>query len=98
MPTLTVKVSKQLRAKIIATAKRRRISQSDLVRQAIETSLREGATMPGPTLYDQIKDLIEALPKDGPKTDRSTNKDAMRGFGLDNAEYRKRYGRDRRPR
>ena len=97
VPTLTVKISKQLRAKIAAAAKRRRISQSELVRQAIEESLREPIP-PGESLYDQIKDLIDALPTDGPVTDRSTNKKWMEGFGLDNAQYKAKYSRARRPR
>jgi predicted transcriptional regulator len=97
VPTLTVKISKQLRARLAAAAKRRRVSQSELVRQAIEESLREPIPA-GESLYDKVKDLIDALPRGGPVTDRSTNKKWMEGYGLDNAQYKERFGRARRPR
>lgn len=97
VPTLTVKISNQLRARISAAAKRRRISQSELVRQAIEENLREPVPA-GQSLYDQISDLIEALPRGGPVSDRSTRKKRLEGYGLDNAQYREKFGRDRRPR
>ncbi len=84
VPTLTLKISKQLRAQIAAAAKRRQISQSELVREAIEASLRQRLA-PEPSAYDSIRDLIEALPNEGPVTDRSTNKKWLAGFGLDNA-------------
>ncbi len=96
MPTLTVKISKQLGQRIAAEAKLRRISQSQLVRDAIEASLRPPAA--GPSPYDLIKDLVETLPKRGPKTDRSTNPKYMEGYGLDNRQYREKFGRDRRHR
>ena len=93
VPTLTVKISKQLRARLAAAAKRRRTTQSELVRQAIEEHVREPIPV-GESLYDQIKDLIEALPapaKDEPLTDRARNsKKWMEGFGLDNAQLRAR--------
>ena len=96
MPTLTLKITPQLRAQIAAAAKRQRISQSQFVRLAIEESLR-APLLAGPSAYDLIADLIEGLPKPkGPKTDRSTNKKWMEGFGLDNAQYRKQFGRARR--
>lgn len=98
MPTLTVKITKQLRARITATAKRRGITRSELVRDAIETTLRDPAK-PQPTAYDLIKDLIEALPVEpGPPTDRSTNKKCMEGFGLDGPQYREWLRRERRTR
>ena len=98
VPTLTVKISKQLRSRLVAAARRRGVTQSDLVRQAIEHALLEDP-LPGPSAYDLIADLIEKLPKPkGPPTDRSTNKKYLEGYGLDNRQYRKKYGRDRRPR
>ena len=93
VPTLTVKISKQLRAKLAAAAKRRRTSQSELVRQAIEEYLREPASL-RESAYDQIKDLIESLPapaENEPRTDRARNpKKWMEGYGLDNAQLRAR--------
>ena len=87
VPTLTVKISKQLRQQIAAAAKRRRITQSELVREAIEKSLRSQTTA-GPSAFDLISDLI-GIGDEGP-SDLSTNKKHMAGFGLDNAEMRDR--------
>lgn len=96
VPTLTVKISKQLRARLAAAAKRRRTSQSEVVRQAIEEYLREPIPA-GESAYDQIKDLIEALPAPAEgeaRTDRARNmKKWMEGFGLDNAQLRTLRGR-----
>lgn len=93
VPTLTVKISKQLRARLAAAAKRRRTSQSELVRQAIEEHLREPIPA-GESAYDLIKDLIESLPapaKNEPLVYRARNsKKLMEGFGLDNAQLRAR--------
>ncbi len=96
VPTLTVKITKQLRARLVAAAKRRGVTQSELVRDAIETSLRAPVT-PGPSAYDLIADLIEGLPADGP-SDLSTNKKYMEGFGLDGPQYREWLRRERRTR
>ena len=89
VPTLTVKISKQLRAKLAAAAKRRRTTQSELVRQAIEEHLREPIPA-GESVYDQIKDLIEGLPPPDDKspTDLARNKKWLKGLGLDNAQLR----------
>ena len=97
MPTLTVKITKQLRAKLVATAKRRGVTQSELVRDAIETSLR-APVKPGPSAYDLIADLIEGLPGDGGPSDLSSNKKYMEGYGLDGPRFREWARRERRPR
>jgi len=66
------------------------MTQSELVREAIEKSLRE---QPNPTGYDLIRDIIEGLPKPtGPKTDRSTNPKYLEGLGLSGPEYRAKFG------
>ena len=96
---MTLKLPKILRLQVAAAAKRRGVTQSELVRQAIEKLLRDDAAAPqSPTPYDLIRDLIEKLPKGGPKTDRSTNKKYMEGYGLDGPEYRKWLRRARRTR
>ena len=87
MPTLSIKLAKQLRAKLAMTAKLRGVTQSALVREAIEESLRP----PVPSPYDQIADLIEALPAPS-KSDRPTDSARnphMGGFGLDGPALRK---------
>lgn len=98
VPTLTVKITKKLRTQLVTAARNRHVSVSELVRRAIETSLRE----PGPTgstAYDLVRDLIEGLPKRrGSPTDRSTNPKYLEDLGLDNRQYREKYGRDRRSR
>jgi hypothetical protein len=96
VPTLTVKITKQLRALIAAAASRRGITQSELVRDAILASLRDPAK-PGPSAYDLVADLIAGLPKSGPG-DLSTNKKYMEGFGLDGPRYREQLRRGRRAR
>ena len=101
VPTLTLKISKQLRSQIASAAKRRGITQSELVRQAIESTLR--AHQPVASAYDRISDLIGIY--DGPG-DLSTNKKYMEGFGLDGAslwtidsdfQIYRRHGRQRIP-
>ena len=89
VPTLTVKISKPLRARLAAAAKRLRTTQSELVRQAIEDHLREPIPA-GESLYDQVKDLIEGLPPPDDKspTDLARNKKWLEGLGLDNAQLR----------
>ncbi len=94
VPTLTVKITKQLRARLVAAAKRRGVTQSELVRDAIETSLRAPDASSGPTLFDQISDLIGIVDRGPPEL--STNKKYLEGFGLDGPEYRKKLARDRR--
>jgi hypothetical protein len=94
VPTLTVKITKQLRAKLVATAKRRGVTQSELVRDAIETSLRAPDATTGPSLFDQISDLIGVTAAGPP--DLSTNKKYLEGLGLDGPAYRKQVARDRR--
>jgi hypothetical protein len=99
VPTLTLKISKQLKSQITAAAKRREISISELVRQGIERELREH-TFPGPSLYDLSRDLC-GISNRG-ISDLSTNKKHMEGFGLTGPAYReflkKKQSRDRRSR
>ena len=97
MPTLTVKITKQLRARLVAAAKRRGVTQSELVRDAIGTSLH-APVKPSPNAYDLIADLIEGLPVDDGPSDLSTNKKYMQGFGLDGPQYREWLRRERRTR
>jgi len=87
MPTLSIKIPKQLRSALATAAKLRGVTQSELVRDAIEASLRP----PVPSAYDQIADLIEALPAPGKNdllTDHARNP-CWEGYGLDGPAFRK---------
>jgi predicted DNA-binding protein len=101
VPTLTLKVPKLIKAQITAAAKQRGVTQSELVRRAIEAHLREEPTQPTP--YDLVADLIEKLParRSHPRLDPSKKRD-WDGFGLPGPEYRvwlkKRARHDRRTR
>ena len=101
VPTLTLKVPKLLKAQITAAAKVRGVTQSELLRRAIEAHLRDESTQPTP--YDLVRDLIEKLPakRKHPRLDPSRKED-WQGFGLPGPEYRawlkKRARRDRRTR
>lgn len=88
MPTLSIKLPKQLRAKLAAAAKHRGITQSAFVRQAIEVHLRmPEALSSGLSLFDQMSDLI-GIADDGPP-DLATNPVHMEGLGLDGPARRK---------
>ena len=86
---MSFKIPRTVQLQIAALAKGRGVTQSELVCEAIEKLLREDAAPRASlTPYDLIRDLIERLPKGGPKTDHSNNK-KMEGYGLDGPEYRK---------
>ncbi len=101
MPVITLKVSKLLKEVIAVAAKKRALTQSELVRRAIESYLREQPEQPTP--YDLVRDLIENLPHQprSPRLDPAKKED-WGGFGLTGPEYRawlkKRRQRDRRHR
>jgi Arc/MetJ-type ribon-helix-helix transcriptional regulator len=78
MGTLTVKLSQPLQAKLDALVKKRGLSKSDLVREAIERLVDGAERRPQVSVHDLIKDLIG--PGRGPK-DLSTNPKHMKGFG-----------------
>ena len=99
MPVITLKVSKLLKEVITIAAKKRALTQSELIRRAIEAYLREQPQQPTP--YELVRDLIENLPKKptAPRLD-PTKKEDWGGFGLSGPEYRawlkKRRQRERR--
>ena len=76
MTTITCKISEKLNAHLEALARRRRVSKSAILRQALENKLSARAA--APSAYDLVKHLCATLR--GPK-DLSTNPKHMRGFG-----------------
>lgn len=77
MPTLTLKVSEETAAYLVAESKRLGISKSRLMRDAIEKRLRRSKATP--SLYDRMKDGFGCF--DSGVTDLSTNKKYMEGYG-----------------
>jgi metal-responsive CopG/Arc/MetJ family transcriptional regulator len=77
MKSITVKVSSRLSARVATLAKKRKISRSEVVRQAIEAIPDE--TPETDTILHRVRHLVGVL-TDLPK-DLSTNKKYMRGFG-----------------
>ncbi len=78
MKTLSLKVSEELEAKLTRAARRRKISKSALVREAIEKEVdREPAPLKG-SVADLASDLIGCL--EGPG-DLSYNPKHMEGYG-----------------
>ncbi|HJU04983.1 MAG TPA: CopG family transcriptional regulator [Nitrospiraceae bacterium] len=77
MKTLTLKLEDALYAKVLALAKRRRTTQSAVIRDAIAACFRQKASHMGSAL-DLSKDLAGCVT--GP-SDLSTNKAHLRRFG-----------------
>lgn len=78
MSTVSLKVSDPLAAELAETARRRGVSKSALIRDALEAYLHgSGAARSGSAL-SKAADLVGSL--SGPE-DLSTNKDYLEGFG-----------------
>ncbi len=61
MKTVTLKLPDDLHAILIATARRRHTSKSDVVRQAIEAYLNGGGAVPRGSLVELAADLIGSV-------------------------------------
>jgi predicted DNA-binding protein len=70
--TLSIKVPKELKARLRAAAKGRHTKPSTLVREALELVISGAARKRKPSLYDLSRDLFEQLGRGGPR-DLSTN-------------------------
>jgi hypothetical protein len=70
--TLSIKVPKELKARLRAAAQSRHTNPSTLVREALELVVSGTATSSKPSLYDLSKDLFENRGRPGPR-DLSTN-------------------------
>lgn len=77
MPTITVKLSHELDSRLKAIVRKRGISKSEVVREAIERMTAAPAA-PAPSALDLLGDLCGA--GSGP-ADLSTNPKYMEGFG-----------------
>ena len=78
MTTITCKISEKLNAHLEAMSRRRRISKSAILREALESKAKGAARSAAPSAYDLVRHLRGSLR--GPK-DLSTNPRHMKGFG-----------------
>ena len=80
MTTITCKIPTALDAELEAVADKRRVSKSVVVRQALETTLKQQKDAPV-SAFDLMKDGC-GIVKGGP-ADRSWNKKHLKGYGRD---------------
>lgn len=78
MKTVSLRMAVTLDRKLAAAAKRRDVSKSDLIREAVESFLSSRDATRAGSCLDLAGDLIGSL--EGPD-DLSFNKRHMRGFG-----------------
>ena len=78
--TLSIKVPKELKARLRAAAKMRQTKPSALVREALELVISGAAANSKPSLYDLSKDLFQDLGRGGPR-DLSTNRRHLDNLG-----------------
>ena len=78
MTPISLKMPRRLAAELSEAARRRGVSRSALIRQAIEAFLRAEEADQPMSAFSQAADFAGAFP--GP-TDLSSNPDYMRGFG-----------------
>ncbi|GJL56230.1 MAG: hypothetical protein NPIRA02_33620 [Nitrospirales bacterium] len=78
MKTVSFKLDDALSTKLIAVSKHSGLTQSDIVREALEIYLSVPNGLPQGSALDLAKDLVGCLT--GPK-DLSTNKAHLDGFG-----------------
>lgn len=79
MVTMTVKLPPATSARLAAEAKARRITKSQVVREALDKHLKANGKKRRPTFGDLAGDLIGSI-KDGPG-DLSSNPKYMDGYG-----------------
>ena len=56
--TLSVRLDEKTKRRLSRVARERRLSQSEIVRQAINAYLRDDPATEGMSLYDRMKDVI----------------------------------------
>jgi predicted transcriptional regulator len=78
MRTLTLRLDDALYAKVTSLAKRRKTTQSEVVREAIQASVEHQNEMKSHSALDLARDLEGTV--QGPK-DLSVNKEYFKGFG-----------------
>lgn len=78
MKTMSLKLSDSLERRVVGEANKRGVSKSQLVRDALESYLRNGDKVEAPSCYDLSLDLAGAF--EGPP-DLSTNPKYLEGLG-----------------
>jgi hypothetical protein len=78
MVTITCKIPEKLDSELESLARRRRVSKSAIVRQALERHVRRGPKVPAPRAFDLVKALCGTL--HGPR-DLSSNPRHLEGLG-----------------
>ncbi|WP_419935136.1 ribbon-helix-helix domain-containing protein [Candidatus Palauibacter sp.] len=78
MRPISLKMPRHLAREVSEAARRRGVSRSALIREALETFLRRERAAPTVSALSRAVDLVGAFP--GPD-DLSVNPDYMRGFG-----------------
>lgn len=78
MPTMTLKVPPTLDARVTAAARRRRLTKSALVREALESYLTSADVAAEGSFLDLAGDLVGCVEGSG---DLSHNPKRMRGYG-----------------
>lgn len=78
MTTLTLKLPEPLAARLAKLAKRRGVSRSQLVREAIEHTVNTVADAGAPSCLDLARDLVGS--HEGPAT-LSSDKRHLKGYG-----------------
>ena len=77
MTTLTLKVPREMAAKLEAVAARKRVPKSKYVRNALDVALKKEKDEP--SLYDLMRDAIGCV--NSGKKDLATNPKYMKGYG-----------------
>jgi len=78
MKTISLKLPDSLDARVAGTARRRGVSKSALVREALEAYLTNGRTGTRKSVLDLVGDLRGCV--EGPR-DLSTNPKHLKGYG-----------------
>ena len=77
MTTITLKVPREMAAKLEAVAARKRVPKSKYVRNALDVALKKEKDEP--SLYDLMRDAIGCV--NSGKKDLATNPKYMKGYG-----------------
>ena len=77
MTTITLKVPREMAAKLEAVAARKRVPKSKYVRNALDVALKKEKDEP--SLYDLMRDAIDCV--NSGKKDLATNPKYMKGYG-----------------
>jgi len=79
MVTMTVKLPPVTSSRLAAVAKARRVSKSQIVREALDKHLKSNGKAGRPSFYDLTSDLLGCY--QGKHRDLSTNPKHMEGYG-----------------